>query len=44
MVESDHHECSKDRGVEKPEVYHVHQKYENPACESYVSITIPLSH
>jgi hypothetical protein len=44
MAENDHHECSKDRGVEKPEVYHKHQKSENPAHESYIPITIPLSH
>ena len=31
-------------GVEKPKMYHEHQKDENSASESYVPGTIPLSH
>ena len=44
MVENNHHECSKGRGGETSEVYHGHQKSENPACGSYVQISNPLPH
>jgi hypothetical protein len=31
-------------GVEKPKMFHEHQKYEKSASQSYVPVTIPLSH